>query len=92
MGWSDPGTLYALKEAINPNLTANVTKGLVIAENISDSLVYNYEADKLVAVVGVEGMIVVNTEDALLVVHKDQIPLVKKMVNGLEGTNLEKYS
>ena len=46
----------------------------------------------MVVVVGVEGMIVVNTEDALLVVHKDQIPLVKKMVNGLEGTDLEKYS
>lgn len=92
MGWSDPGTLYALKEAINPDLTANVTKGQVIIENASDSLVYNYESDKLVAVVGVEGMIVVNTEDALLVVHKDQIPLVKKMVNDLEGTDLENYS
>ncbi|MBE2221480.1 MAG: mannose-1-phosphate guanylyltransferase [Anaerolineae bacterium] len=92
MGWSDPGTLYALKEAINPDLTANVTKGLVITENVSDSLVYNYEADRLVAVVGVEGLIVVNTEDALLVVHKDQIPLVKQMVNDLEGTDLEKYS
>jgi mannose-1-phosphate guanylyltransferase len=92
MGWSDPGTLYALKEAINPDLTANVTKGRVIIESVSDSLVYNYDGDKLIAVVGVEGMIVVNTEDALLVVHKDQIPLVKKMVNGLEGTDLEKYS
>ncbi len=48
--------------------------------------------DKLVAVLALEGMIVVNTEDAILVVHKDQIPLVKKMVNGLEGTDLEKYS
>jgi mannose-1-phosphate guanylyltransferase len=92
MGWSDPGTLYALKEAINPDLTANVTKGQVVLENVSDSLVYNYDGDKLVVVVGVEGMIVVNTDDALLVVHKDQIPLVKKMVNGLEGTDLEKYS
>ena len=92
MGWSDPGTLYALKEAINPDLTANVTKGQVISEHVSDSLIYNYEGDKLVAVVGVDGMIVVNTEDALLVVHKDQIPLVKKMVNELEGTDLENYS
>jgi hypothetical protein len=37
-------------------------------------------------------MVVVNTEDALLVVHKDQIPLVKKIVNSFEGTELEKYS
>ena len=92
MGWSDPGTLYALKEAINPDLTANVTKGQVIVEAVSDSLIYNYDVNKLVAVVGLDAMIVVNTEDALLVVHKDQIPLVKKMVNGLEGTDLEEYS
>jgi hypothetical protein len=46
----------------------------------------------LVAAVGLEGMIVVNTEDALLVVHKDHIPLVKELVNGLEETELESYS
>lgn len=92
MGWSDPGTLYALKEAINPDATANVTKGLVIIENCQDSLVYNYDEGKLLVAVGVEGMVVVNTEDAILVVHKDQIPLVKKIVDGFEGTELEKYS
>lgn len=92
MGWSDPGTLYALKEAINPDATANVTKGLTITENSQDSLVYNYEEGKLLVTVGIEGMIVVNTEDAVLVVHKDQIPQVKKIVNGFEGTDLEKYS
>ena len=92
MGWSDPGTLYALKEAVNPDLTANVTKGKVVAGQSSDCLIYNYEAEKLVTVIGLEGMIVVNTEDAILVVHKDKIPLVKKMVDGLEGTDLESYS
>jgi mannose-1-phosphate guanylyltransferase len=92
MGWSDPGTLYALKEAINPDPAANVSKGLVQTAETQDCLLYNYEADKLVAVIGLEGMIVVNTEDALLVVHKDKIPLVKKLVDGLEGTDLENYS
>jgi mannose-1-phosphate guanylyltransferase len=92
MGWSDPGTLYALKEAINPDLKANVTKGLVVMEASNDCLVYNYEPDKLVTVIGLEGMIVVNTEDAILVVHKDNIPLVKQLVNGLEDTDLESYS
>ena len=92
MGWSDPGTLYALKEAINPDETANVTEGLVIIDNCQDSLVYNYEEGKLLVTVGVEGLVVVNTEDAILVVHKDQIPLVKKIVDGFEGTELEKYS
>jgi mannose-1-phosphate guanylyltransferase len=90
-GWSDPGTLYALKEAIDPDPAANVVKGLVAAQETRDSLVYNFEEDKLVAVVGLDGMVVVNMEDALLVVHKDQIPLVKELVNSLVGTELEKY-
>jgi mannose-1-phosphate guanylyltransferase len=92
MGWSDPGTLYALKEAINPNTDENVTKGLVEVHQSKDSLIYNYEPEKLLAVVGLEGMVVVNMEDAILVVHKDQIPLVKQMVDGLAETELEKFS
>ncbi|MCL4803371.1 MAG: hypothetical protein KJ046_03665 [Anaerolineae bacterium] len=92
MGWSDPGTLYALKETLNPAQNENVTKGLVIDAGTSDSLIYNYESDKLVVAVGLEGMIVVNTDDAILVVHKDQIPLVKKVINELQGTELEPYS
>lgn len=92
MGWSDPGTLYALKETLNPDTTANVTKGLVVDTSSRDCLVYNYEHGKLVVAVGLEGMIVVNTEDAILVVHKENIPLVKKVINGLQDTELESYS
>ena len=91
-GWSDPGTLYALKESINPDKQANVKRGLVRANRTKDSLLYNYEEGKLLAAVGLDGMIVVNTEDALLVVHKDQIALVKELVNELVGSELEKYS
>jgi len=92
MGWSDPGTLYALKEAIDPNSTANVTKGLVIDTASEDCLIYNYEPGKLVVAVGLEGMIVVNTDDAILVVHKDHIPELKNVINGLQDTDLESYS
>lgn len=91
-GWSDPGTLYALKESINPDPDANVNKGLVRALESTDSLLYNYEEGKLLAAVGLEGMVVVNTEDALLVVHKDDVALVKELVNSFMGTELERYS
>jgi mannose-1-phosphate guanylyltransferase len=92
MGWSDPGTLYALKEAINPRTDENVKKGLVLAHQSTDSLLYNYEPGKLMAVVGLDGMVVVNMEDAILVVHKDHIPLVKQMVDGLAESDLDRYS
>lgn len=92
MGWSDPGTLYALKEALAEMPQENVEEGLVLAPEVTDSLLLNYEDEKLMAVIGLEGIIVVNTEDALLVVPKDKIPQVKKLVNRLQDTDLEKYS
>ncbi|NLF65982.1 MAG: mannose-1-phosphate guanylyltransferase [Chloroflexi bacterium] len=92
MGWSDPGTLYALKEALAEDQAETVTQGLVLAQDTRDSLLFNYEGEKLMAVIGLEGIVVVNTDDALLVVHKDMIPRVKELVNSLEGTELEKYS
>ncbi len=91
-GWSDPGTLYALKEAINPDPDSNVELGLVNSLNSRDSLLYNYEEGKLLAAVGLDGFIVVNMEDTVLVVHKDDIRLVKELVNKLTGTDLENYS
>ena len=92
MGWSDPGTLYSLKEAINPSMDENVTRGRVIDSDSKDSLVYNYEDHKIVMGVGLDGMIVVNTPSAVLVVHKDDIKKVKALVEGFAGTDLEKFS
>lgn len=92
MGWSDPGTLYALKEAINPDPTANVVRGHVVVDSSRDCLVYNYQKDKLLVAIGLDGMIVVNTENAILVVHKDQIPLVKRVVNQLADSDLSHFT
>ena len=91
-GWSDPGTLYALKESINPDISANVERGLVKSHKSTDCLLYNFQSEKLLAAVGLEGLIVVNTEDAILVVHKDQIGSVKELVDDLAGSELEKYT
>jgi mannose-1-phosphate guanylyltransferase len=46
---------------------------------------------QLVTTIGLDGFIVVNTPDAILVCHKEQIPEIKKMLKGFEGLDLEKY-
>ena len=71
--WTDPGSLYGLKEALQTSKDANVTQGAVVAVKTSDSLIRNEEAGKVVSVMGMTGVIVVNTSDALLVIHKDSI-------------------
>ena len=84
MGWSDPGTLYALKEALEKTRKENVTLGKTSVLDCEDSLVYNLEEKKLVATIGLSGMVVVNTPDALLVVPKEEVVNITKLVEQME--------
>ncbi|HTW96811.1 MAG TPA: sugar phosphate nucleotidyltransferase [Candidatus Methylomirabilis sp.] len=91
MGWSDPGTLYALKEALEKSREDNVAAGHVIAYQTSDSLLYNLEPGKILAAVGLNGMVVVNTNDALLVAPKSEIVHITKLLKKMEEKNLQEY-
>lgn len=91
MGWSDPGTLYALKEAMEPSLEKNYEKGQVVAYDSTDCFVYNEEKEKLVATIGLEGMMVVNTGDALLVCPKDRVPDIKALLKEIQQRGLDSY-
>lgn len=91
LGWSDPGTLYAMKEALIGGGTDNFTKGQVIARSTTDSFIFNEESDKLVTTIGLDGMIVVNTKDAILVCHKDSVPEIKPLLKDIEVDGFESY-
>jgi mannose-1-phosphate guanylyltransferase len=91
MGWSDPGTLYALKEALQKSCEDNVVHGEVAAYDTSDSLLYNLEKGKVLAAVGLSGMVVINTPDALLVVPKSEVVHVTKLIKKMEESGLRKY-
>ncbi len=57
----------------------------------TDSFIFNEESDKLVATVGLKGMVVVNTKDATLVCHKDDVPRIKELLAKIKEEGLEKY-
>ncbi len=84
MGWSDPGTLYALKEALEKSKDENVTQGKVVHIDTSDCLLFNMEKKKLIGLVGLNGMVVVNTEDALIVVPKSEVVKVTKLLSKIK--------
>ncbi|MFA5776552.1 MAG: sugar phosphate nucleotidyltransferase [Patescibacteria group bacterium] len=83
MGWSDPGTLYALKEALIPNESDNLEYGLTSLTDSKDTMIYNLENDKLVVGIGLNGMVVVNTKDVILVVPKNKVLQISKLVDSL---------
>lgn len=91
LGWSDPGTLYALKEALEPDREKNLSRGFAIFHTSKDSFIANHEEGKLVAGVGLDGMVVVNTPDVLLVCHKSAVPDVKELLERLKAEGHERY-
>lgn len=91
MGWSDPGTLYALKEALEKSKEENVIEGNVAELGCSDCLLYNLEKEKIIAGVGLNGMVVVNTKDALVVVPKDEVVNITKLVKKMKEEGQTKY-
>ncbi len=81
--WSDIGSWSALWDIAAKDEENNVLKGDVLIEDTSDS--YIQSTDKLVAVVGLDNIIVVNTKDAVLVSTKNEVQKVKKIVEKLKS-------
>jgi mannose-1-phosphate guanylyltransferase len=63
----------------------------VDAYNTSDSLLYNLESNKILAAVGLNGMVVINMPDALLVVPKSEVVHITKLIKKMEASGLEKF-
>ncbi len=85
LSWSDVGAWEALKEALEVNSEENVTKGKTMITDSKDNLVFNY-TDQLVVGIDLEEMLVINTDDVLLVCNKKSVPKIKKIVESLSGT------
>lgn len=83
MGWSDPGTLYAWKRAVTIHEDDNLLSGLNYVHQTRDTLIYNEDLNKLVTGVGLEGMIIINTKDVLLVIPKDKVLNISEVVEKL---------
>ena len=80
-GWSDVGSWSALAVALGSG--ANATSGDVHALDVRNS--YIRSESRLVAAVGIENVVVVETPDAVLVAAKDRVEDVKRLVAGLKG-------
>lgn len=89
-GWADIGHWRTVKDVLSQNEIDNLVKGSHIGVETKGSLIYNF-TDKLVATAGVENLIVVVTDDSILVCSKDQAQGVKKIVEKLEMEGMEKY-
>lgn len=82
-GWSDVGSWASLHEASGQDEDGNVFRGDVLAHATRNSFVFS--ESRLVATVGLDDHIVVETKDAVLVARRDRVQDVKAVVEKLRA-------
>jgi mannose-1-phosphate guanylyltransferase len=81
-GWSDIGSWNAIRDLVEPNVGQNRALGEAIFVDSTNTFVQS--EDRLVAAVGIKDLMIIDTADALLVVHPDRSQDVKKVVAKLK--------
>jgi mannose-1-phosphate guanylyltransferase/mannose-6-phosphate isomerase len=82
IGWSDVGSWTALWEVGDRDADGNVSVGDVLTSGVHDC--YLHSEGRLIAAIGLNGQIVVETDDAVLVADKSRAQDVKEIVNTLK--------
>lgn len=87
--WSDVGSWEEVYQLSIKNDERNTIVGNTYTDMVSDS--YIYSPDKFTAVIGLDNIIVINTDDALLICRRDQAQEVKKVVEHLKLKKFNNY-
>ncbi|MGR8997748.1 MAG: mannose-1-phosphate guanylyltransferase/mannose-6-phosphate isomerase [Gammaproteobacteria bacterium] len=77
-GWSDVGSWSALWDVTDKDPFGNAISGDVLTVDTKDS--YIHAQNKLVAVIGVQNLVIVETDDAVMIAPKDRVQEVKQIV------------
>lgn len=91
--WDDLGSWDSLSRVLPNDENNNLSKGNVIAIESANSVLINAARNKemLIATLGINDLVVVLSDDALLVCPKDKVQEVKKCVAELKSQNKEKW-
>lgn len=88
-GWDDVGSWLAIERINKTNEFGNVVKGNFITVQTRNCILHGRE--KLIATVGVKNLVIVDTEDALLVCDKESAGDIKKVLENLRICNRTEY-
>ena len=89
LGWSDIGSWSAVFDVMKAKKGENVVSGLHVGIDTKNCLIQG--ADRLIATVGMENMVLVDTGDVILVAKKDRAQDVKQIIDKLREQGEKKY-
>lgn len=88
-GWDDVGSWLAVGRIKKSNENGNVVDGNIITINCKNNIIQG--GKKLIATVGIEDLIIVDTEDATLICDKNSAADIKKVLENLKICNRDEY-
>lgn len=89
--WDDLGSWESLEKYLNKYKFGNSNDTNVEFIDSKNLLVNQYNKNKITALIGLEDLLIVDTEDVLLISKKDKASLVKNIVNNLKDKKLDQY-
>ena len=89
-GWDDVGSWNAMDRVYKPDDHGNVITGNSLARDTKRSIMVN-DTDKLLCVMGMDDIVAVNTDDAILVCPKSRTGEIKELIKDIEAKGFEKY-
>ena len=84
-GWSDVGSWDTLMNSKTRDSFGNVSEGDVLLENVQNS--YIYSSNRLIAAMNISDLIIIDTQDALLISNKNNSSGIKRLVDQLKSSN-----
>ena len=81
--WNDLGSWQSLYEIKEKDVNGNVLTGKVVTDNVKNSFIYSQK--EIVAVSGLENVVLVETEDAIMACKLDESQNVKKLYEKLKA-------
>lgn len=87
--WNDVGSWDSLAAAMSQSDESNVVVGETVLKDVSNSMVFSKE--RLIAGIGFEDLIIIDTDDAILIMNRNQSQDVKKIYNELKEQNHDAY-
>lgn len=88
-GWDDVGSWLSLERINKTNQDGNVITGNVISIKTKNTIIQG--SDKLIATIGLEDIVIVDTDDVTLICHKNNTQEVKEVINNLKICNRNEY-
>jgi len=91
IGWSDVGSWASLLELLEADGEGNIVVGPHVGIDTRDTLVFGKSGKRLIATIGLEGLVIVDTEDALLICTKEREQKVREIVRLLKSEERSEY-